>query len=157
MRESVFKFDHLCLNLLPLAVWRHQRRGEKYLEFVCLSLGFAVEMSSSDPMSSLNLRPESIGVPASAAEASSQRSNQSASSTPRCARSKSSQGQGQGRPSRVCQILDHDIDEHVAVASVVMELFRLHSRHSWLWMTHQVDSNLRLIRPLNTMFNDLSK
>ena len=44
-------------------------------------------------------------------------------------------GRDKGRPSRVCQILDHDIDEHVAVASVVMELFRLHSRHSWLWMT----------------------
>jgi len=57
-------------------------------------------MSSSDPTSnfdSLNVSSEPIDIPAAVGEASSQRSNRSASSTPRRARSKSLQGQGQGR------------------------------------------------------------
>ena len=56
-------------------------------------------MSSSDPTSnleSLNISSESMDVPAVVGEAS-QRSSRSASSTPRRARSKTTQGGGSGR------------------------------------------------------------
>ena len=79
-------------------------------------------MSSSDPTSNLdrlNVSSESRDVPAVVGEASSQRSNRSASSTPRRARSKSLQGQGQGRcnMSQVIKSLPkvHDSGRHSAV------------------------------------------
>ena len=81
-------------------------------------------MSSSDSTSnldSLNVSSESRDVPAAVGEASSQRSNRSASSTPRRARSKSLQGQGQGRRnmSQVIKSLPkvHDSGRHSAVVS----------------------------------------
>jgi len=81
-------------------------------------------MSSSDPTSnlnSLNVSTESMDVPAAVGEASSQRSNRSASSTPRRARSTSLQGQGQGRRnmSQVIKSLPkvHDSGRHSTVVS----------------------------------------
>ena len=81
-------------------------------------------MPSSDPISnldSLNVSSESTDVPAAVGEASSQRSNRSASSIPRRARSKSLQGQGQGRRnmSQVIKSLPkvHDSGRHSAVVS----------------------------------------
>ena len=81
-------------------------------------------MSSSDPTSnfdSLSVSTESMDVPAAVGEASSERSNRSASSTPRRDRSKSHQGQGQGRRnmSQVIKSLprDHDSGRHLAVVS----------------------------------------
>ena len=80
-------------------------------------------MSSSDPTSnfdSLNVSSEPIDIPAAVGEASSQRSNRSASSTHRRAHSKSLQGQGQGRHDMSPGYQEpkvHDSGRHPAVVS----------------------------------------
>ena len=121
-------------------------------------------MSSSDPASnfdSLNLSSEPMDIPAAVGEAPSQRSNRSASSTPRRARSKSLQGQGQGRRnmSQVIRSMPkvHDSGRHLLLLfQLVVELVQNPNHRSCLRIFLPLDPRLLFTTPSNIMISDPS-